>query len=162
MRCFILSILVFSLLFVFSACQSFQDGPLAVENEQDILNKTNKPAAAGKQIKVSKAYYDGSQVSRIYWDDSDFNLPDFEQQTFTITQVEINLVTDNKLTNLCATMFGQTCNATVSDCQLPTSLCWQGEYPEEHPFYNGFSIQIEASDVLDDVEAMCSITYILN
>jgi hypothetical protein len=123
MRFFTRFVLSLSLLLVFAACQSFQDGPLAVENEGDDLFKANTPASAGKQIKVSKAYFEGSHVPRIYWDDRDFDLPDFDQQAFTITQVEINLVTENESANLCATMFGQTFNATVSDCQLPTSLC---------------------------------------
>lgn len=157
---FIVSII--SLLLVFSACESFQDGPLATDQEQGNLLKPGEPSSTAPKVKVCKTIYEGSQVEEILWDDSHFSLPDFESQAFTIISVEVCLVSENETALLSAKMFGVTCSTVAADCQLPAVLCWQGEYPEEHPFYNGFSIHVTSSEVLEDVEAVCSITYILH
>ena len=101
-------------------------------------------------------------VREIYWADSDFNLPDFETQTFTITSAEVCLISANETAVLSAEMFGKTYQSPAPDCRLPSLLSWQGEYPEEHPFYSGFSIHVTSSEVLEAVEAVCVITYFIH
>ncbi len=162
MKFFIFIISMLSLALIYSSCESFQDGPLAVANEQANLLKPGEATHAAKQVKVRKANYEGSQVREIFWDDRDFNLPDFQSQPFTITSVEVCLVSDNETAWLSAEMFGQICSTSAADCQLASVLCWQGEYPEEHPFYNGFNIHVTSTEVLETVEAVCSITYTLH
>ena len=162
MRFLVIFSFFISLFILFSACESFQDGPLAVENGSADVNKPGEPLVLDKRVKVCKAYFEGCNVCKICWTDGDFDLPDFKNQTFTITSAQVSIVTDQPSACLSGEIFGQTCNATVSDCQLPIVLCWQGEYPEEHPFYDGFSIQIDANENLDDVEAVCVITYVIH
>jgi len=135
---------------------------LATNNEPGDMPKQGEPGSTHKEVKVTKIVYEGAQVQEIYWADSDFDLPDFQSQTFTITSVEVCIVSDNETANLSAEMFGKKCSTPVSDCQLAAILCWEGEYPEEHPFYDGFDIHVSSTEVLETVEAVCSITYTIH
>ena len=112
-----------------------------------------------KEIKVSKVIYEGSDVSEIYWDDSDFALPNFESTIFTITSAEVHIISSNETALFNAEMFDQTYNTPIADRQLLTEFSWSGECPAEHPFYSGFSIYISSNEVLETVEAVAVITY---
>ncbi len=160
MKLFIL--LIVSFVLILTSCESFQDGPLAVDQTQENFLKPNQEASIDTKFKVCKAEFEGCQIGEICWNNKSFNLPDFKSQPFTITSVEICIISDNETANLCTEMFGQTCNSQLSDCQLATTVCWDGEYPEEHPFYNGFNIQISSSELLENVEAVCSIAYTIH
>ena len=157
---FLISIISFSL--ISSSCESLQNGPLASSDEQGNMLKPGEPISSAKEVKVAKIVYEDTQVQEIYWTDNDFDLPDFQSQTFTITSVEVCIVSDNETANVSAEMFGKKCSTPVSDCQLAAILCWEGEYPEEHPFYDGFDIHVSSTEVLETVEAVCSITYTIH
>ncbi len=159
MRVVIFTAFIFSMVLIFSSCESLQDGPLAVKNEEGNMLK---PLPTGKQVRVCKAVCEGCNVKEVCWTDKDFNLPDFETQPFTITSVELCLVSSSETANLCAGLFGESYTEAAGDCQLPTTFRWEGEYPEEHPFYDGFSIGVNSDEILADVEAVCSITYVVH
>jgi len=156
------TLLIMSFILILTSCESFQDSPLAVDQEQDNLFKPEQEATTETKFKVCKADFEGCQIGKICWNDKCFKLPEFNSQPFTITSVEICIISDNETATLCTEMFGQTCNSQLSDCQLATNVCWEGEYPEEHPFYNGFNIQISSSELLENVEAVCSIAYTIH
>lgn len=162
MKLFIFIVSILSLVLVYSSCESLQDGPLAVNQTESDLFKAEQKSINGNKFKVCKAEFEGCQIGEICWNNKCFNLPDFNSQPFTITSVEICIISDNETANLRTEMFGQTCNSKLSDCQLATTVCWEGEYPEEHPFYGGFDIQISSTEVLETVEAVCSITYTIH
>jgi hypothetical protein len=147
---------------VLNSCQSFDDGPLAVTDTNEDLYKLNSITAPGKQLRVTKANFECCDVKEIHWRDSDFELPDFNLQPFTITSVEVCIITDNETTMFTSDILGKVCQTSAAECQLATSLCWEGEYPEEHPFYDGFEIHIASTELLEAVEASCTITYLLN
>jgi hypothetical protein len=112
--------------------------------------------------RVAKAVCEGCNLQEVCWQEKDFNLPDFYLTPFTITSAKVRIMTSNQTANLNAKLFDRCYQVSIDDRQLATIISWEGEYPEEHPFYDGFDFQVCSNEVLEDVEAVCTLTYVLH
>ena len=155
-------ILGISLILFLGSCQQGQDGPMAVDNEDNDFLKAGDPASRGKDVRVAKAVCEGCHLQEVYWSEKDFDLPDFDLNPFTITSVEVRIMTSNETANFNAKLFRDEYRIKADDRQLSTVFSWEGEYPEEHPCYEGFQFKVSSNEVLEDVEAICSVTYTMH